>query len=102
MMKLVSIYELLVFPHMIVDDGEIVNLMWHLGDNHNIITKETCDAYISWIEYNYDYDIKINQYGNYLCRKADFLVSFQCKSISHPTDNDKAWRYNYLYIGDRV
>ena len=101
MMNLISIYELLVFPHMIVDDGETTKIIRSFSDGYNIVIEETCDKYI--FKVNYDYDIKINQYGNYLCRKADFLVSFQCKSISHPTHlGSRSWVYNYLYIGDRV
>ena len=106
-MNLVSVFELLVFPHMTVDDGETTNLMWHLVDNHNIITKETCDKYISRVEYeiavDYEYNENDDIYNVNLCNKEEFLVSFQCKSRSHPTHlGSRAWRYNHICIDDKI
>ena len=91
-MNLVSVFELLVFPHMTADDGETVNLIRNFSDGHNIVTGETCDKYISRVEYDYDEEVE----GELT------LVSFHCKFGSHPIHNDRAWAYNYLHIGDRV
>ena len=93
-MNLVSVFELLVLTHMLVDDGETTNLMWHLVDSYGIITRKTCDPYISGFEYGINYN-------NW--QDETILVSFQCKSRSHPTHlGSRAWRYNHICIDDKI